>query len=98
MELVRKYNQIHLIERVHYITMESVIHEVTEKYTGQVNSPMTQQLMKCDLEEHMQGRGLNKYFHLELIFKSHKVGVKVHERNKYMFIPPTESCVKIVRG
>lgn len=98
MELVKKYNQIHLIERVHYITMESVINEVTAKYRGEANSPMSQQLMKYDLEEHMQGRGLNKYFQLELTFKDYTVGIKVHERNKYMFIPLTESCVKIVRG
>jgi hypothetical protein len=83
MEMVRAYNRLHIIDRIHYITMESVINDVTERFRGQPKTSEMQLKMKVLLEEHMINRGLHKYFQLELSFNKHSVGIKVHEVNRF---------------
>lgn len=83
MELVNVYNRLHIIDRVHYITMESIIHEIYEMFKGRQNTIEMQLKMKSLIEENMLGRGLNRYFQVELSFNQTKVGVKVHEVNPF---------------
>jgi hypothetical protein len=90
MELVQRYNRLHKIERLHYITMESIINEVSDKFRGKPNTLNMRMMMKTLLEEHMTGRGLNRFFQLELSFIKYSVEIKVHEISRYN--PPKE-CV-----
>jgi hypothetical protein len=83
MELVQRYNRLHKIERLHYITMESIINEVSDKFRGKPQTNDMKLRMKKLLEEHMIGRGLNRYFWLELSFIKYGIGIKVHEINRY---------------
>lgn len=83
MELVNAYNKAHKIDNIHYITMESIINDVSQMFRGKPNTIEMQLKIKHLLEEHMIGRGLNRYFQLELSIQKSNVNIHVHEVNKY---------------
>jgi hypothetical protein len=92
MELIEYYNKLHKLDRLHYITMESVINKVLSSYKKTPKDPHNKYKMVSDLTEEMHSRGLNKYFQVELnIENGLKLNVKVHEINRYN--PPRECVV-----
>lgn len=81
MELVQAYQRRVKFDRLHYITMESVLYRISEKYKGK---PLKEELvhqMVSELRNEMIHRYLDKFFQVEINFKNFKANV--HEINPF---------------
>lgn len=91
MELVSLYNKANKIDRLHYITMESVVNRVFENYKMKPYNFENMNAMAYDFQQEMRSRLLDKFFQLELSIDKGTIKIKVHEIN--YFHKPKECVV-----
>lgn len=89
MELIQAYQRKTKIDRLHYITMESIINRLGKMYEGEIITKNMIERFTIQLKNEMLHRGLDRYFQVELNF-SNRTRILVHEIN--IFNPPKE-CV-----
>lgn len=84
MEMVTQYNKANKIDRLHYITVESIINRITDAYRGKPKNLENMGKIAHELQLEMKTRRLDKYFQLELcLSKVTTLGIKVHEVNAF---------------
>lgn len=90
MELVTEYNRIHkFTNRLHHITMYSVLNRIMESYKNAINNEETREQIKDLLESEMRTRRLDKYFQV-MLSGDNTIDINVIEINPY---DRQEECV-----
>ncbi|CUB50833.1 hypothetical protein BN2127_JRS10_00350 [Bacillus subtilis] len=95
MELIKRYNRIHKIRHIPYITLGSLLEEMRNEF---LYNPLTEQTvykLKEKLEESMRNRGLDKHFQIIIKASRHENEVDlavVNPNNKFY---PQKECVVI---